>query len=162
MKLKGFFREMLLKGLEAVSDERIKIRGEFRMEVRDAMGNLIEKYEELNTIVVVGRGQLARLLGGSVTGRSITKIGFGTNGTPSTISDTGLTAAYVKATGAVSYPDATSVLFAWTLGTSEANGKVIQEFGLLTQDDTLFSRKQRDPITKNSDISLTGTWKIIL
>lgn len=163
MKLPAFISRILTKGLHEEHDSKLKLRGEFTMKVLDVYGNVLEEYEELNTIVVVGRGQLARLLGGDVTNRSVTQIGFGTNGTPSDVGDTDLSGPpFIKNLGAVTYPDTTSVMYAWTLATSQGNGLVIQEFGLLTAGGILFSRKQRDPITKNSSISLSGTWKIIL
>lgn len=163
MKLPPFLSRILTAGLSEEHASKLKLRGEFKMKVLDVNGNVLEEYEELNVIVTVGRGQLARLLGGDVTNRSITKIGFGTNGTVADVGDTALSGPpFIKNVGAVTYPDPTSVMFAWTLGTSEGNGLVIQEFGLLTAGLTLFSRKQRDSITKNSSISLSGTWKIIL
>ena len=33
--------------------------------------------------------------------------------------------------------------------------------GLICADGTLFSRKQRKPIEKESDLSLTGSWTIL-
>ncbi len=50
--------------------------------------------------------------------------------------------------------------FAFTLNTGEANGKTIQEFGLLCSDGTLFARKTRGGIVKADDISIAGTWTI--
>jgi hypothetical protein len=50
----------------------------------------------------------------------------------------------------------------WKLLVSEANGKAIREFGLLTEDGTLFARRIRaNPIYKESDISIEGEWIII-
>jgi hypothetical protein len=56
------------------------------------------------------------------------------------------------------------------LGTTEANGMAILEFGLMSDDGTLFSRRIREdengtpvnkPINKESDISIIGQWIII-
>ncbi len=124
-------------------------------------GELIEHYQDHNLVVDLAKQQLARLIGGDVTNRSITKIGFGTNGTPPAGGNTGLTGAYAKLIGSVSYPATNSVEFAFTLGTSEANGLSIIEFGLLTAGDVLFARKTRSgAIIKDSDLTLTGTWRI--
>ncbi len=123
-------------------------------------GVLIEEVG-CNLVVDLSKQQLARLIGGDVANRSITKIGFGTSGTAPAAGNTSLTDAYVKALGAVTYPATNSVQFAFTLGTSEANGKSIQEFGLFTNGDVLFARKTRaGAIVKDSDLSLSGTWRI--
>lgn len=123
-------------------------------------GELIEEVG-YNLVVDLSKQQLARLIGGDVANRSITKIGFGTSGTAPAAGNTSLTDAYVKALGAVTYPATNSVQFAFTLGTSEANGKSIQEFGLFTAGDVLFARKTRaGAIVKDSDLSLNGTWRI--
>lgn len=124
-------------------------------------GKLIETYEDKNLVVDLSKQQLARLIGGDVTNRSITKIGFGTNGTAPAAGNTTLTDAYVKLLGGVSYPATNSVEFAFTLGTTEANGKSIMEFGLFTGGDVLFARKTRlGAIVKDSDLSLAGSWRI--
>lgn len=123
-------------------------------------GELIEEVG-YNLVVDLSKQQLARLIGGDVANRSITKIGFGTSGTAPAAGNTSLTDTYVKALGAVTYPATNSVQFAFTLGTSEANGKSIQEFGLFTAGDVLFARKTRaGAIVKDSDLSLSGTWRI--
>lgn len=124
-------------------------------------GKLIETYEDKNLVVDLSKQQLARLIGGDVANRSITKIGFGTSGTAPAAGNTTLTDAYVKLLGGVTYPTTNSVEFAFTLGTSEANGKSIMEFGLFTAGDVLFARKTRaGAIVKDSDLSLAGSWRI--
>jgi hypothetical protein len=127
-------------------------------------GVAVEEIEEHNLIVTVGRTQLAHLLAGDVTGRHITKITFGTSGVAPVLADTSIANAYTKNISSVSYPAEGQVKFNWSLGTSEANGKAILEFGLLCADNTLFSRRIREsgrPINKESDISLEGEWTII-
>lgn len=123
-------------------------------------GALIEHIVERNLIVDGAKGILASLLGGAVSGKSVTKIGFGTNGAAPVGSNTALTGAYTKAVGSPTYPTG-GVAFPFTLGTSEGNGLAIIEFGLLTADDTLFSRRVRgSAIAKDNTISLAGTWTI--
>jgi hypothetical protein len=124
----------------------------------------IEHVEEHNLIVTVGRTQMAHLLAGDLTGKQVTKITFGTNGTAPVLSDTTIANAYRKDLLGSSYPAAGQVKFNWNLTTSEANGKAILEFGLICEDLTLFSRRIREsgkPINKESDISLEGDWTII-
>jgi hypothetical protein len=78
------------------------------------------------------------------------------------VDDTALTSPYVKNLAGAAYPQEGQVSFSWNLTTSEANGKAIMEFGLLTADGKLFCRRTRTtPINKESDISLEGTWTII-
>ena len=135
-------------------------RGILRLDVfRGA--ELIESWEEENLIVDGAKTLLSNLLGGTVTGKSVTKIGFGTNGAAPAGGNTALTGAYVKTVDSVTYPTASSVRFNFSLGGSEANGTAIIEFGLLSGDNTLFSRRVRSSaIAKASDISFTGTWTI--
>jgi hypothetical protein len=124
----------------------------------------IEDVEEHNLIVTVGRTQMAHLLAGDLTGKQISKISFGTGGTPPALPDTQITNPYTKNVIGSSYPAAGQVKFNWTLTTAEANGKAILEFGLICTDLTLFSRRIREsgkPINKESDISLEGDWTII-
>ena len=127
-------------------------------------GVLVEEVEEHNLIVTVGRTQMAHLLAGDLTGKQITKISFGTSGTPPALPDTQITNPFTKNVIGSSYPAAGQVKFNWTLTTAEANGKAILEFGLICTDLTLFSRRIREsgkPINKEPDISLEGDWTII-
>lgn len=122
---------------------------------------LIEHWHGENLIVDGAKGLLSSLLGGAVANKSVTKIGFGTNGTAPVGANTALTGAYVKAIDSVSYPSTSSVRFNFSLSGAEANGLAIIEFGLLTADNTLFSRRVRSsPINKAADISFDGTWTI--
>jgi hypothetical protein len=130
---------------------------------------LIEEYYDNNLIVNMARVQMARLVAGEFEDRNIAKIGFGTNETKPEVGDTDLTGAFVKELDGYEFPDMGQVLFNWSLSTSEANGMAIREFGLFCEDDALFARRRRekvggdpaDPIYKESDISLEGTWTII-
>jgi hypothetical protein len=117
-----------------------------------------------NLIVTLGRTQMAHLLAGDLTGKQVTRISFGTNGTAPALSDTEITNDFTKELLGFSYPAAGQVKFNWNLTTAEANGKAILEFGLICEDLTLFSRRIREsgkPINKESDISLEGDWTII-
>ncbi|MCD9228932.1 hypothetical protein ACPPTR_10490 [Ralstonia pseudosolanacearum] len=124
-------------------------------------GELIEVFEEKNLIVVGSQQTHAKLLGGDVASQSVTRIGFGTNGTAPAFSNSSLTGAYTKAVDAVSYPAANQAQFALSLGTGEANGMAISEFGLITAGGTLYARKTRStPLNKGDDITLAGTWTV--
>lgn len=146
--------------IELIDSVERRPQGIFTLEVW-RHGELIERYQDCNLVVDLSKQQLARLIGGDVTNRSITKIGFGTSGTAPAAGNTSLTDAYVNALGAPTYPATNSVSFPFTLGTTEANGKSIFEFGLFTTGDVLFARKVRaGVIVKDSDLSLSGTWRI--
>lgn len=137
-----------------------KPEGMFRLWVY-RRGLLVDQYVDHNLIVNGHKGVQAYLIGGDVTQKSITKIGFGENGTVATPDDTGLTNALVKSLDSHTYPEAGSVVFSFSLGSSEGNALSIREFGLLCEDGTLFARKVRgDVILKDSDISLDGQWTI--
>ena len=142
-----------------ITDETA-LRGEFVLPVY-RKGKLIEEYVDKNMIMNVAKDAMARLIGGDGINKQITHIGFGTNGVGPNPNDTALTSAYSKPITAVTYPATGQAAFAWTLGTSEANGKAITELGLLCEDGTLFSRKTRGAINKEADLSLDGVWTII-
>jgi hypothetical protein len=145
--------------------DAVSLRGIFTMNVYKGEGadrKLIETFEDHNLIVNLARVSMAHLIAGDVDDRSMLKIAFGTNGVAPTVDDTDITNPFVKELGGVTYPQAGQVRFAWNLTASEANGKAIMEFGLLTADGNLFCRRTRaTPINKESDISLEGTWTII-
>jgi len=144
------------------STDTLQPRGTFHFKMFDKSDNLVEEYTCENLIVAAGKAALSALIGGGDPGydKKVTKIAFGTDGTAPASGDTSITSPFVKAIGSASYPDSTSVVFNWTLGYTEANGKDIQEFGLLCIDNTLFARRTRAMISKTSDFRLEGTWKI--
>lgn len=124
-------------------------------------GRLIDVMDEHNLIVTNGRETVCRGLGGE-SNRAITKIGFGSGATPAAPGNNALVNLFSKAITSVSYPTVTSVQFAFTLLSNEANGLAISEFGLLTANNVLYARKVRSagPIYKDSETSLSGTWTI--
>jgi hypothetical protein len=124
-------------------------------------GLVVERFAEDNLIVTVGRTQMAHLLGGDTAARYIAQVAVGTSGTPPALTDTAITNQFKKDIDAVGFPSPLTVQFDWELTTEEANGMAIMEFGLLSADDTLFSRRVRtNPINKASDISIEGHWTI--
>ncbi len=138
----------------------ISLRGELLVSVL-RNGQVIQTLRDKNMIMTVARAALAHLVAGDGAGKVINRIGIGVNGNGPTPDDTALTLSFVKAVASHSYPSAGEVRFNWSIGTGEANGMVIREFGLITTDNTLFARKTRAPIEKGNDISLEGSWTII-
>lgn len=124
-------------------------------------GELVERVDESNLIVIGSRVTHARLLGGDVANRSLTKIAFGTSGTAPVDANTAITAPFEKTFDLVSYPAANQVQFDFSLGSSENNGVAIMEFGLLTAGGVLYARKVRTvALNKESDLSFSGSWII--
>lgn len=131
-------------------------------EVRIYKGErLLEEYRDENMIMNLAKDALAKLIAGAGAGKVITKIGFGTNGSGPTPDDAALTTSFSKAIATITYPVPGQAKFGWNLATTEANGMLIKEFGLICSDNTLFARKTRGGIDKASDISLDGSWTII-
>lgn len=143
-----------------MTDKINSLNGCFELQVCNANGNVIETYIDKNLVVNGGRTAVMLLLGAGGTDKQLTQISVGTNGTQPVGTDTAITGAFTKALGTVSYPTVSSVKFEFQIGASEANGIAIAEFGLLCDDDTLFARKVREVINKNSDIILNGAWTI--
>lgn len=134
--------------------------GRLRVDVYRS-GVLIERDDGRNKVVNLARIQMARLLGGDAANRSVTRIGVGVNGLPPTKDDAGISGAYIKDIDGVSYPTSTSVEFAFTLGSWDANLMNIMEFGLFTTGGVLVARRVRlAPLLKSPDISLSGSWKL--
>ena len=143
------------------TDEHPPVKGILRYTVLKN-GIPIEQVEDHNLIVTGARIQMAHLAAGDFTGRNIKKIAFGTNGTPPTLADTMITNAFSKNVLGFSYPEDGQVQIDWDLLVMEANGLAILEFGLITANGVLYSRRIREnPLHKESDISLEGQWTLI-
>jgi hypothetical protein len=122
----------------------------------------IEKVEDHNLIVSGARIQMAHLAAGDFTGRNIKKIAFGINGTAPELADTLITNSFEKNVLGFAYPVEGQVQINWNLLVTENNGMAILEFGLLTENGILYSRRTRErPLNKEADISLEGSWTLI-
>lgn len=142
-------------------DAHAPIQGVFSLRIY-RRGKLIEEYRDHNLIVDSAKTVLANLVAGVGSGNAIITIGFGTNASGPSSSDTALTGAYLKTIQSYRFPSAGQIEFSWELLASEASGLSISEFGLVCVDGSLFARKtRRQPIQKDTDISLEGTWLII-
>lgn len=143
------------------NDNLGNLKGIFKLQIICAnTGRIIENYVDNNLVLNGGRTAVMRLLGAGDTNKQLTQIAVGTNGTAPVGTDAAITGAFTKALGAVSYPTISSVRFDFQIGAGEANGIAIQEFGILCADNTVFARKVRALINKNSDIILNGNWTI--
>jgi len=135
--------------------------GDFHLKIIEkATGQVLQTFEEKNLVVDLGKANVAKLLGGDVTGKAITQIGCGTGVNAPDSADLLLTNSFIKNISSVSYPDALSTTFHWTIEDTEANGKDLTEFGLFNSSGFLFARKVRSAITKTNAIRLQGSWTI--
>lgn len=140
--------------------DEVHISGRFQLLVKQS-GNIIERIDDHNMIVSNAKVVMASLVGGDGTGKHVAKIAIGTNATPPTAEDTAITGAFQKDMDSVTYPAVGQVQFSWSIGSAEANGLAISEFGLICADGSLFARKIRSGnLTKASDITLEGKWTI--
>lgn len=142
-----------------IKDE-VDIKGVFELFIYKN-GQLIEHYVDENMILKRAKVLMSRLIAGDSAGIKIEKISFGTNATPATPDDTAITAPFTTNISSKTYPADGQVSFAFSVGTAEANGKDIAEFGLMLSDGTYYARKVRGVIEKESDMSFTGTWTLI-
>lgn len=137
-----------------------RMNGRLRIWVRKN-GELVEKMDEHNLIVDCAKTVMAHLAGGDVASKSIAKVAFGTNGVAPSASDKEITDPYEKDVDSVEYLQDGQVTFHFSLGSTEANGKKILEFGLLCADGTLFARRIRsEALAKEQDITIDGEWTI--
>ena len=144
-----------------MNDKLKNLKGIFHLQIIcSKTGRIIENYVDNNLVLNGGRTAVMRLLGAGDTGKQLTQIAVGTNGTTPVGTDSAITGAFTKALGTATYPSANSVSFPFQIGAGEANGIAIQEFGILCTDNTVFARKVRAVINKNSDIILNGNWVI--
>ena len=143
--------------------DSIKLKGVFECKIYKVINGeyiLQEEYIDNNVIVNVGKEKITKLLGNDVGFHHIQSISFGTSNVNPTVVDTTITNDFNKGFVDVEYPDIFTVKFIWELLVDEANGKAITEFGLICSDGTLFARKIRGVILKESDVYLSGSWSI--
>ena len=126
-----------------------------------ATGKVLDSFTDKNLIVNTGKTNITKLLGGS-GGYPLNTVGVGTNATAPSVTDTALTPSSGNSVtvDSVTYPDALTVQFNFTIGTGVANCLSINEFGLIDSNGNLFSRKTRATIAKTSSVKLVGTWQI--
>lgn len=125
-------------------------------------GNLISRESSRNLVVNSGLEATADLLRGQPVGKEIADVGFGTNGNPTSPTDTALTDVWTKPYTSISQVAPGRLEIRWSLELSEANGMDIREFGLLTANGTLFARKRRDLLQKTAALTLQGLWIILI
>ncbi len=130
-------------------------------------GELVERVDKPNLVVTPAAQICAALLngltGGGTPTPAIASVGFGTNSAPANVANTAITDPFIKAVNGVVYSSMNPgmVTFDFALGSGDANGMTIWEYGLLTGTGILFARSVRSSgIAKTSAWSFTGSWSI--
>ena len=144
-----------------VKDNIQQPAGTLRLTAYDKAGAILWCEAGKNLIVTTGYRALFEALAG-VQGSAITKVAVGTNAIAPTETDTQITNSTTLAIQSVEYPNDKQVRFNFVIGYNDAVGKAITEFGLLTNDGRLFSRKTRAAIDKTQYMSIVGQWDIII
>lgn len=148
--------------------EGLKLRGRLSYTVY-RNGIPIERFCDDNLIMNAMRYKILHMIAGDllddaesdIAGVSVNRIALGTSGSEMSVADTEITNPFYKAIKSFDYPKINQVRFLWKILETEANGKAIREFGLITDDGSLFARRIRDkPLQKESDISIEGEWII--
>jgi len=141
--------------------QSIGILGVFNLDVYQGK-SLIFREVSQNLVVNSGLNTIADLLRGITFERSIATIGFGTNGDPTLPTTASLTNPFLKLPESIAQEGNGRLEINWELGSGEAIGKDIREFGLMTENGLLFARKTRDILQKTAALTLRGTWIIQL
>ncbi|RLJ34181.1 hypothetical protein CLU97_3676 [Chryseobacterium sp. 7] len=143
--------------------ENIITKGSLEIIVKDsATRQTLKRMSGDNLIVSGGIINVAKLLGGDLSGKSISKVGFGEGLADPSPQDNALVNGFYKNIDSVTYPSMSKVQFTFSLAAGEANGLKITELGLFNADLVMFSRKTRPEILKTSAIILTGIWTITI
>ena len=140
--------------------DHLNVKGFFHCKIFEH-GKLAREFSGDNLIVDNGK---AVLLAGLISGMiPVTRIGFGQGTTPPAASDTIISAPnFFKNINTALRTGPTAVEFDWVLGTSEANGINITEFGLLFADGQMFARKTGITVAKVPSITISGQWTITI
>lgn len=143
-----------------MKNEELKLQGWVTFQQLDAAGNVVETIEGPNLITDLGKLNAERLLGGHASGKPITQMAFGTNGTAPAPGDTAITAPLTKAITAVSYASGNTVVFETDILTGDP-AMTVAEVGLLNVDGVLCHRKVfSPPKAKVAGIAYHVTYKV--
>lgn len=138
-----------------------KIHGSLHLSVIYRDGSVVDEFVGNNLVVASGYTAAAEALAG-VQGAAITQVAVGTSSVEPSETDTAITDAVNVDIQSIEYPSAGMVRFNFTIDYDTAVGMTIREFGLLTTDGRLFSRKVREAIEKTEAMSIVGAWDITI
>ena len=136
------------------------VTGDIHLEViRDK--KIIDKFDDHNLVVDVGRKRLAALAAGKVGSYAesyISHIGLGSGSTTETVNDTELENQQLFPLTSIEV-DGRDVKCNFFIANDEAVGLAIHELGLFCADGTMFSHRVRQGIIeKYEDIEVRGYW----
>lgn len=147
-------------------------KGSLYLKVVKRDGTVVPLGKIDNLIVLQGRNNMAKLLGGN-TGMHITHVGVGTGNNPALSTDIGITdpilvevfqtriGTGLEAEDGSVYDDARTVQFHFRVGLSIANDIEIWEYGLYAADGTLCSRIVRNnAYVKDPTDQIVGFWQV--
>lgn len=142
-----------------VYDQFKQLTGTLHLRAYDRAGVEVWRSDEKNLIVATGYTAAVEALAG-VAGAKITAVAVGTSGTEPTLDDTAIKNAVAIPIQSVTYPAPATVRFNFVIGYNDAVGINIREFGLLTADGRLFSRRVREILEKSQYLTVSGMWEI--
>ena len=132
--------------------------GHINMVVRKN-GQIIDRYEDHNLIVTLGRQRMAELLSG-LSSAHISHIVIGTGKDVENIADTTLQDLILIPLKGAEAQDKVA-RFNFLIDAATGNGLRITEFGLFASDGVMFSHRVRTGIIeKADDIEIEGYWEI--
>lgn len=140
-------------------DKLRRMTGKLYLKGYNFNGEEIFRSKEKNLIVASGYTAAAEALAG-VAGAKIVNVAIGTNGKEPTPEDTNIKNAIIIPLQSVTYLTPATVRFNFTIGYDAANGVNIREFGLMTADGRLFSRRVREVLEKSQYLTISGMWEI--
>lgn len=125
-------------------------------------GLVIDEWAADNLVVTGAAFANSRNAGGTTSGNAITRIGFGTNPNAPAYANSALSVdAFTKVVGSLTFPAQNQLAVAFTLGSGEANGLAIAEYGLLLGSGALYARLTRAaPLVKDVTMSLSAVWTL--
>lgn len=136
-------------------------KGILHLRAIDRHGRELWSMTDSNLIVAGGYRITAEALAGT-PGTKISNVAIGTNTTEPQETDTQITNAVMTTIQNVEYPAPSTVRFHFRFEYTDAVGMSIAEFGLLSADGRLFSRKVRAVIEKTEHMTIVGMWDIIV
>ena len=137
--------------------DKFKLKGTVRLKVYEN-GVLIDEHVGSNLVVDSGYEMLFQRI---VTNTPVTidMVGVGSDGTAPAPDNRDLTTPFMRMITSITLITPTSFKCDFTIGSGDANGITIREFGLF-MFGMLFARKTGITIAKNPTISISGEWTI--
>lgn len=145
--------------MKATDQFNTPMRGTLRLQAYNRDGVKVWESTGKNLIVSSGYTAAAEALAG-IPGAKISHVAIGTNGTAPEAGDTEIKNAVLVPIQRIDYPTPGTVRFNFTIGYDTAPGLNIREFGLITEDGRLFSRKVREVLEKSQYLTISGSWEI--